>query len=134
MTASAPAPSSSLNIGKVIISSVLTVGAIAAIVWAIVWAAMNDARGDYAGIHYGDARTQAIQVMAIRYGGKLATQMRLGVPDVVNTHLKNSALIGDDQVRIFHLIGPRGIKYCVPIWSDGSLSAEANAIAKNCKF
>lgn len=108
------------------------VGAASAAIWAVVFLIMADSRGDYAGQHYTEARAEAIDVMAYQYGAELAGRLRLGTPDVVNTHIKDSATIGAGQVRIFNLIGPAGVHYCVPLWSRAPYWREAKAVVKGC--
>lgn len=99
-------------------------------------------RGIYAGFHYEDARGVAIRSLVVQYGRDVAADLRFAVPPVVNSHSRN--LFIDGQIRIFHLRGPRGTKYCVSVWNPGSYwtgdthtGIEVGGdtqIAKNCKF
>lgn len=123
---------------KALVSSIIgwTVGAgvVALFTWLIVWASFNWHRGIYAGFHYNGARQYVTEVMADNYGLAATRQMHLGVPDVVNKHSRALLTAGSDQVREFHLVGPRGVKYCVQVWGGGTDWNTDYSIKKGCEF
>jgi len=109
----------------------LAVGVAAAAIWAPVFSIINWQRGIYAGFHYNDAKRFAGYALVGEYGAALTRQLVLAKPDVVNTHIAGPW--GGEQVRIFHFVGPRGVKYCVSVWHDGR-DTDRWQVQKWCKF
>lgn len=108
---------------------------------------MNHTRGIYASFEYGDAQNAAVHVLADAYGQSVLVGMKLDTPDVVNTHLdkirqtpsrtNSPVAVFSDQVRVFHFIGRRGVRYCVGVW-DGAYGSKwyygRFFITKNCVY
>ena len=106
--------------------------------WLIVWGLMNWERGIYAGFHYNGARQYVSEVMAMNYGLGFTKQLRLAKPDEVHTHSGNNGtkflMQTETQVREFHLVGPRGARYCVRVWDGGYNHDSDYQIVKGCEF
>lgn len=115
---------------------------------AIVNGIMNWHHGIYASMHYIDAQNAAIHVLSDSYGQTVLVGMRLDTPDVVNTHLdkitqqpsktNSPVAVFSGQVRVFHFIGRRGVRYCVGVW-DYSYDSHSYYygryfITKNCIY
>lgn len=107
-----------------IIAAVLAVGS-----WQVAEAFGRWERGIYAGFHYVDAKKVAINALVVQYGRDNASRLRLADPPVVNTHSRS--LLVDGQIRVFHLIGPRGTRYCVSVWNPRYNWSAANKTGIN---
>jgi hypothetical protein len=104
--------------------------------------------GIYASMHFNDAQNAAISVMAKSYGRDVLAGMRFANPNVVNTHLQvfkqpwtktdNVQDLADNgQVRVFHILGRRGVKYCTGVWDSGFGHQSPHVkyfVTKGCKF
>jgi hypothetical protein len=74
-------------------------------------------RGKYAGFHYDAARRVAINALVVKYGRDTAAGFRFADPPVVNTHSRSIFI--DGQIRVFHLYGRQGTRYCISVWGPG---------------
>lgn len=109
-------------------------------VFAIVNGIERYHKGIYAGFHYVDAKRTAINAMIVTYGYDFVNKSTFAHPPVVNTH--QYGLLNSGQVRIFHIYGPRGTRYCVSVWNPGDNWTDNNKIniggdyniVKNCHF
>lgn len=100
-------------------------------------------RGIYAGFHYGDAKGVVVRSLVADYGKDFAAKMHFANPPVVNTHGKAN-IFGKKQLRVFHVIGPAGTKYCITVsdpgyyWTGDKQTGidvgGATLTQKNCKF
>ena len=115
-----------------IIGWIISLGTLAAGIWSIVWGIENWQHGIYAGFHYGGAKQYVAEVMAENQGWAFVQQLKLDKPDVINTHSRG-LLQGGQQIRVFHLIGPRGVRWCVSVWDGGYRWNSDYAIDKGCK-
>lgn len=103
-------------------------------------------KGIYGGYSYGDGVSAVEHVLADKYGLEQLNRMRLANPPVVKTHLnlitqkttKSNSFLGSGQVRVYHLIGRAGVRWCVGIWDDyfhsGSYYYGRYFIIKNCRW
>ncbi len=94
----------------------LLFGGVASAVWAITYGAMQNHKGIYAGMSFDDAQHNAQTALVYTFGKNWVDNSHYGVPNVHNTHQKN-VLTGTGQVRVFNVIGPRGVSYCVAVWN-----------------
>lgn len=109
-------------------------GVVAGIACAIVFPVITWQRGIYAGFHYNDAQSYVQDVMARNEGLAYSKEFRLATPNVINTHTTPYLYGTSGQVRIFHLIGPRGVKWCVAVWDGGYSWNRDYKITKGCRF
>lgn len=96
---------------------VMIVGGVALATFFVIVVSLRWHHGIYAGFHYDGARNVAVRSLIVKYGRDEAAQFRFADPPVVNTH--SSSLFVDGQIRVFHLYGPRGSRYCVSVWDPG---------------
>lgn len=102
--------------------------------------------GIYAGFAYGDGVNAVEHIIADKYGLEQLNRMRLAKPPVVKTHLneitqkttKSNSFLGSGQVRVYHLIGYTGVRWCVGIWDwyyhSGSYYYGRYFIIKGCRW
>lgn len=115
----------------------VSLACISALCWAII--AINGTwhRGIYAGFHYKDAKQYVREVTSWNLGYDFSRKLRMGVPDVKNTHAVGTLFGGSGskrQIRVFHLLGPRGVRWCVSVW-DGARNWNQNyEIQKGCTW
>lgn len=109
-------------------------GAFGVGIWQTVAGIENYRHGIYAGYHYSSALTAAEQVLVRRYGYEVTNSLHLAHPDVINTHTNGGLLTKGHQIRVFHFIGPRGVKYCVGVWGGINANKGTNFLKKGCSF
>lgn len=98
-----------------------------AAIFGIVAGCMTYQNGIYAGYHYQDAANVATKALVHQYGSNLVQQFKY--KGELKTHFGG---IGR-QVRIFRFVGPRGVRYCVTVWTHSSDSNHWQ-VEKGCTF
>jgi hypothetical protein len=108
-----------IDLGKAAIGWCLALLALAGVVFGITVGCQNYQNGIYGGFSYGDAANVARNAMIVQYGKAFTASLRFANPPAIKSHF-NNVLTGNGQVRTFHMIGPRGIRYCVDVWHPGT--------------
>lgn len=98
--------------------TLLILGILAGIFSAIYFPVTIWHRGNYAGFHFGDGQAVASRAMIATYGQEFASNIKYATPPVYNTHF-NNVVQGTGQVRVYQMIGARGVHYCVSVWNPG---------------
>lgn len=121
---------------------IVVLAAIAIGAFTVVTEVSSYYRGKYAGMHYGTAKSVAINALIVKYGRSTAGTMHFAVPPVVNTHSRS--LFRDGQVRVFHVVGQAGARYCITVWNPRENFSGNNrtgidiggdaSIVKGCSF
>lgn len=125
----------------------VVIAVIAAVAAAITWGISIHMRGDYASMDYSAGVNAAEHVYADTYGLSALAGAHFDTPPVVNSHLDRikqrptvtNTVLGADsgQVRVYHLIGARGVRYCIGVW-DRSFGTKwyygRYFVTKNCDY
>lgn len=105
-----------IGAGKAMVGWVIGLGVAAVVIWLIVFATMQQHNGIYGGFSLGDAQTTGRNAMIVKYGKPFTARLRYAEPAAVKKHL-TSVLAGETQhVWELHMVGRRGVRYCVTVW------------------
>lgn len=105
-----------VGFGKTAIIWMLWIGAFAVVVWVIVFFQMRAQNGIYGGLSLGDAQKVGRNAMIVKYGKPFTARLRYAEPAAAKKHLTSVLAGGTQHVWELHMLGRRGVHYCVTVW------------------